>query len=205
VRPSGIPVASARHAGTTTGPVILCYDGSKEAAEAIACAGELLAGRPALVVTAWKPIVEEALSPGMTPPVADPAEANKRQLAAAKRFAGQGTRLAADAGFDAEPLALRAEGPLWEAVEVVAEERDATVIVCGTRHSGVKAALPSNLASALVTHASRAVLVVPSAKAADERVRDVQEERSQRGAVPRAVAGAASRAKQIASAPRSRR
>jgi nucleotide-binding universal stress UspA family protein len=200
-----MPVASARHAGKTTGPVILCYDGSKEAAEAIGYAGELLAGRPAVVVTVWKPIVEEALSPGMTPPVADPAEANRRQLAAARQFAQRGTRLAEDAGFHAEALVVMADGPLWEAVEVVAEARDAKAIVCGTRHSGVKAALPGNLASALVTRASRAVLVVPSAKAADERVRDVEEERSHRGAVPRAVAGAASRAKKAASPPRSRR
>jgi hypothetical protein len=44
----------------------------------------------------------------------------------------------------------------------------------------VKAALPGNLAGALVNHASRAVLVVPSAKAAAERVRDAQEERASR-------------------------
>jgi hypothetical protein len=42
----------------------------------------------------------------------------------------------------------------------------------------MKAALPGNLATALVNHASRPLLVVPSARAAAQRVRDLMEERS---------------------------
>jgi nucleotide-binding universal stress UspA family protein len=182
-----MPVATARKRAIA-GSVILCYDGSKEAGEAVAHAAELLPGWPAIVVSVWKPIIEEALSTPMTPPVADPVDANERQRKSAEQIAGQGVRLASRAGLQAKPLVVEADGPLWEAIELVAEEHDAKVIVSGTRRSGVKAALPGNLASALVAHASRPVLVVPSAKAAAERERDVQDERSRRRPVPRALA-----------------
>ena len=183
-------------------PVMLCYDGSEEAAEAITYAGRLLSGWAAVVVSAWKPIIEEELSAATKPPVGDPVEANERQRKAAVQFANQGVRLASSAGFEAEPLVVEADGPLWEAIEIVAEERNATLVVCGTRRSGVKAALPTNLSTALVTHASRPVLVVPSAKAATERVREVQEERRHRPTVAKAVGAAAGRAKQMGSASR---
>jgi nucleotide-binding universal stress UspA family protein len=158
-------------------PVLLCYDGSPEAAEAIAHAGELLRGRPAVVVSAWKEILEETLSTAMTRPVADLVDANKRERESAEEFATQGVRLAERAGFRARPLVVKADRPLWEAIELVAEEHDAKLVVCGTGRSGIKAALPGNLASALVNHASRPLLVVPSARAAAQRIRDVKEDR----------------------------
>ncbi|HEY0363087.1 MAG TPA: universal stress protein [Solirubrobacteraceae bacterium] len=159
-------------------PVVLCYDGSPEAAEAIAHAGELLRGLPAIVVSVWKEVVEETLSTGLTRPVADLVEANKRARGSAERFAAQGARLAERAGFRARPLVVQADGPLWEAIERVAEEHDAKLIVCGTGRSGIKAALPGNLASALVNHASRPLLVVPSSRAAAQRIRDLREDRA---------------------------
>jgi nucleotide-binding universal stress UspA family protein len=158
-------------------PVLLCYAGSPEAAEAIAHAGELLRGRPAVVVSAWKEILEETLSTAMTRPVADLVDANKRERESAEEFATQGVRLAERAGFRARPLVVKADRPLWEAIELVAEEHDAKLVVCGTGRSGIKAALPGNLASALVNHASRPLLVVPSARAAAQRIRDVKEDR----------------------------
>ena len=40
---------------TPQGPVLLCYDGSEEARNAIRVGGRLLGGGPALVLTVWKP------------------------------------------------------------------------------------------------------------------------------------------------------
>lgn len=191
-----------------TSPVILCYDGSKESANAIASAGELLGGQPAIVVTVWKSVIEEALSTGMTRPTADPSDVNEREREAAEQTAARGARLASQAGFEAGPLAVEADGPLWLAIELVAEDADARLIVCTTRRSGVSAALPGNLAGALVNRASRPVLVVPSAKAAAERRREVQEERtSRRAGRKEVVAGAGARAKRALSAatPRAKR
>jgi nucleotide-binding universal stress UspA family protein len=172
-------MAAAREADSS-GPVIVCYDGSNEAAEAIAFAGELLAGRQAIVLSVWRKVVEETLSTGMTRPVADLVEANKRERETADRFATHGVRLAEQAGLRAQPLVVEADRPLWETVELIAAENDAKLIVCGTGRSGMKAALPGNLAGALVNHASRPLLVVPSARAAAQRVRDVMTDRSAR-------------------------
>jgi nucleotide-binding universal stress UspA family protein len=69
---------------------------------------------------------------------------------------------------------LETSAPLWKAIEELAHAEDAMLIVCGTGRSGIKTVLPGDLASALVQHASRAVLVVPSGKAAAERRQEVE-------------------------------
>jgi nucleotide-binding universal stress UspA family protein len=170
-------MAAARHADPD-GPVLLCYDGSPEAAEAIEHAGTLLPSHSAIVLTVWKELYEETLSTGMTRPVSDLVQVNERERVAAEKTAAQGVRIAERAGFRTRPLVVNARGPLWEAIEAVAEDEDIRLIVCGTGRSGLKTALPGNLASALVNHASRALLVVPSARAAAQRARELIEHRS---------------------------
>jgi nucleotide-binding universal stress UspA family protein len=71
--------------------------------------------------------------------------------------------------MNARALVIEADGPIWKAIETVADERDALLIACGTGRSGIKTVLPGDLASALVQHASRALLVVPTRKAAAAR------------------------------------
>jgi nucleotide-binding universal stress UspA family protein len=166
------PSAMAQAAEGRDAPMLICYDASPEAADAVTYVGDLLPGARAVVVTIWKAIIEELLAgPPDAPPVADPVEANERQHQAALVIAEQGARLASKAGLHAEASVVRATDSIWEAVVEAAEKFDARLIACGTSRSGVAAALPGNLASALVQHASRAVLVVPSAKAAAERRR----------------------------------
>ena len=62
---------------------------------------------------------------------------------------------------------------LWNAA-AAGITADAMLDVLG-RYS--KFPLPGNLASALVNHASRPLLVVPSARAAAQRIRDIREDR----------------------------
>jgi nucleotide-binding universal stress UspA family protein len=164
-----------------SGPVILCYDRSDASAGALAYAAALLRGTRAVVVTAWKPVAEEVLGPAAKPPAStDAATLNEESREAARQLARLGARAAAAAGLEAEPMAVEVVGRTWEAIELVAEEVDAQLIVCGTGRAGVKSLLPGDLPGALVDHASVAVLVVPSAKAAAERRHDVQESRSAR-------------------------
>jgi nucleotide-binding universal stress UspA family protein len=167
----------------TTRPLIVCYDASDAAVHALEYVAALLPGASALVVTLWKPILEEALSPAGRPPVADPADADDVPRQAAEEIAADGARRASSAGLDAEPLAVEATGPLWEAVEIVAEKRDALLVVCGTNRSGVRSALPGSLGHALVSHLSRAVTVVPSAKATAERRSEANQKRRVRRSV----------------------
>jgi nucleotide-binding universal stress UspA family protein len=175
------------------GPIIVCYDGSQEAVEAIAYAGALLPRARALVVTVWKPVSEEGLAPAAKPPAADPAELNAEQRQAARHLANLGARKAAAAGLRAEPLVVETTGRVWQGIELLAEEQGARLIVCGTRRSGMTAILPGHLASALVDHASVPVMVVPTSAAAEERRREVRDRpglrhRVDTGVVPTAAA-----------------
>jgi nucleotide-binding universal stress UspA family protein len=187
-------MTSARDSDPIAGPIIICYDGSQEAMEAIAYAGTLLPGARALVVTVWKPVSEEGLSPATKPPAGDPAEVNEEQRQAARQLANLGAKKASAAGLKAEPLAVETTGRLWQAIELVAEEQDARLIVCGTRRTGMTAILPGHLASALVDHASAPVMVVPTPAAAEERRREVRDRHGLRHRVDTGVVPAAARA-----------
>ncbi|MEO6859890.1 MAG: universal stress protein [Solirubrobacteraceae bacterium] len=148
-------------------PVLLCFDGSEDAAAAIATAGRLLGSRPAVVLTVWEPVrVWEPYDPAtvISAPLARLAseELGLDEIAAdlAREKAERGLALARDAGFDATSRIAR--GKTWRTICEVAEELDAEPIVVGARGLGrVESALLGGVSSAVVVHASRPVLVVP--------------------------------------------
>jgi nucleotide-binding universal stress UspA family protein len=169
--------------GGANRPLIVCYDGSDAAVDALEYAATLLPGARAIVVTLWKPIIAEALAPAGRPPAADPADAEEAPRRAAAQIAAEGARRASSAGLAAEPLPVEATGSLWEAVERLADKHDSLLVMCGTARSGMRSALPGSLGHALVSHLSRPVLVVPSAKATTERRREAREKRHARRSV----------------------
>jgi nucleotide-binding universal stress UspA family protein len=70
-------------------------------------------------------------------------------------------QLARQAGFEAEGLSQRAEGPTWETVLDAADEHGCSAIVVGSRGlTGLSAALGS-VSNGVVHHSRRPVLVVP--------------------------------------------
>jgi nucleotide-binding universal stress UspA family protein len=77
-------------------------------------------------------------------------------------------------GEATEALAVETARSAWEAIEQVAHETDARMIACGSGKSGVKATVPTILPNALVRRSSKAVLVVPSSKAAGQRRREIE-------------------------------
>ncbi|MDX6476516.1 MAG: hypothetical protein QOH95_2027, partial [Gaiellaceae bacterium] len=141
--------------------MIICFDGSSAAVEALEYTASLFPSAPAIVVSVWREYTEEMASSGTAPPAGDPIEANKEAHRAATEAARDGAERATAAGLEAKPLVVRAIGFIWKAVEEVAHERDALLIACGTKRSGIKTVLPGDLANALVQHASRPILVVP--------------------------------------------
>jgi nucleotide-binding universal stress UspA family protein len=126
-----------------TAPLVIAYDGSDDAAKAIAAAGRLIAPRPALVVTA----IEES------GPTVNEAE----QLAA------DGAQLALTAGLQAQPLAAaKVDKPVWTII-AAAEDFGAAAIVAGARgRSGVGAAMLGSVSTGLTHFSPVPVLVVPS-------------------------------------------
>jgi nucleotide-binding universal stress UspA family protein len=146
---------------------LLCFDGSGDAAAAIAKAGELLGPRPAVVLSVWEPVrVWEPWDPATI--ISAPLdrllgkELDLDQIVAelARDKAERGA-LARAAGFEA--TARVARGKTWEAICRAADELDAEPIVIGSRGLGrAQSALLGSVSAAVIAHAKRVVLVGPT-------------------------------------------
>jgi len=143
--------------------LLLCYDGSEDAAHAIESAGRLFATRHAIVLSVWQPIADAGVIPsyGEIASMLDFVELDRAAADAGARVAADGVRIAKTAGIEAEPLAVKATGPIWKTILDVAGSHDAAVIVMGSRGlSGVRSLLPGSVSNAVVHHADRPTLVV---------------------------------------------
>lgn len=146
--------------------MLLCYDGSPDAREAIEIAGEIIGGGPALVLYAWLPpsalllqgrVVDEAhpLGPAV-------AEFDTAARGEAEQVAAEGAAIAARAGFDATPLAERAGLGVWRAIIAVAEGENVRAVVVGSHgRSAAASAVLGSVSHGVVNHCNRPVLVSP--------------------------------------------
>lgn len=144
-------------------PMLLCYDGSEPARRAIAAAGGITGG-PALVLSAWESLDSVAVPvPALAGAVLGGAgKLDEESASVAAELADQGVAAAAAAGFDAQPLPVRADRRIWRAILDAAEEHDARVIVLGSRgRSAIESAVLGSVAYRVVHHARCPVLVVP--------------------------------------------
>lgn len=143
--------------------LLLAFDGSYRAAEAVRTAGRLFPGARAIVLSVahdpWDP--EPARAGTLT--LAGPAVGRLERggTATARATAQRGCRLAGAAGLDAEPLALEGGRPARQICRA-ARTHDVDVIVCGP-HAGSSSApaLLGSTATNVLHHARRPVLVVP--------------------------------------------
>lgn len=140
-------------------PVLFAFDGSDFAKYAIEFAGRHLAsGRAALVLTVWQPL--NAIPFFGAPFAVIPQEYTDTVAKRAGDMAAEGVLLAREAGFIAEPLVE--EGmPVWRRIIIVAEERNAAMIVLGS-HGRNRAdyMLLGSVANSVVQHSKRPVLIV---------------------------------------------
>jgi nucleotide-binding universal stress UspA family protein len=146
------------------GPLLLCCDGSEQAKHAIESAARLLARGPAFVLTVWQPLAglrTIAWAPAATG-MTDYVEFDRAAAADGDRVAADGVRIARDAGLEAEPLAVKAAGPVWKTIVEIAEAHDAAAIVMGSRGlTGLNSMLLGSVSSAVIHHADRPTLVIP--------------------------------------------
>jgi nucleotide-binding universal stress UspA family protein len=164
----GLPVTSyavdpAGHTSPADGPLMLCYDGSEEAAHAIRRAAALFPGRRALVLTVWQPIagLGSVAWSGQTATLVDFAHLDRAAAENGERVSDDGAHVAQVAGLDAEPAAVKASGPVWKTILDVADRHDAATIVMGSRGlSGLRSMLLGSVSSAVAHHADRPTLVV---------------------------------------------
>lgn len=151
--------AHAEAVSEPTGMVLIAYDGTDLAAFAIRqAAARLGTEREALVVCVWQPV-----DVGFTPTDSQHFDADRATEVrhAAERTAAHGAELARQAGFTARSVAVEAS-PTWQGIVSAADDHDASVIVLGPhRRSGLLGHLQGSVASAVVAHTDRPVLIVP--------------------------------------------
>jgi nucleotide-binding universal stress UspA family protein len=152
--------------GPDTRPVLLCFDGSDDAAAAIASAGELLGPRTAVALTvqepmrSWRPsdpatILDAPISRLLSKSL----ELDEIAAEVAHEEVNRATELARAAGFEAQGRV--AHGKAWRAICDVATELDASVIVLGARGlARVQSALLGSVSAAVSVHAGRPVLII---------------------------------------------
>jgi nucleotide-binding universal stress UspA family protein len=148
-------------------PVLLCFDGSDDAATAIAQAAELLASRRAVVLTVWEPVATwEPWDPGsiLDAPISKllskALDIDEIAAELAEEKVKHGVALATSAGFAVRGRV--AHGKTWRTICDVAGEIDAATIVLGARGLGrMGSALLGSVSFAVTVHAKRPVLVVP--------------------------------------------
>jgi nucleotide-binding universal stress UspA family protein len=144
-------------------PLLLCYDGSEGARQAIEGAGSLLSGRHALVLTVWQPTagLGSFAWSGATATMVNFVELDRAAAEDGSRIAHEGVRIAQQAGLEPEAIAVKATGPVWKTILEVADGHRVSTIVMGSRGlTGVRSMLLGSVSSAVVHHAERPTLVV---------------------------------------------
>ena len=151
-------------------PVLIAYDGSDAAKQAIRAAAELFGGRRAYVVTIWEPGLAYAMSdlapggPELSPTPMDigsTQELEEELQVHARRTAAEGAELAREAGLDCEALVVADRVSVAEALVEVAQQQSVAAIVVGSRGlSGLRARLEGSTSSAVLKRAACPVVVV---------------------------------------------
>jgi nucleotide-binding universal stress UspA family protein len=153
--------------------VILAYDGSAAAREAVVAAAKVLKGCRILVVTVWEEGLAYMAPPAaptegmmMTQPV-DPEVAHEVDVALhsdAEQVARKGAEMAASLGLEAAPVALPDARHVSDTLIDLARDQRAAAIVVGSRGlSGIRARLEGSTSKALLAHAPCPVLIVHAA------------------------------------------
>jgi nucleotide-binding universal stress UspA family protein len=144
--------------------VLLAYDGSSSSRAAIGRAAALVPGAEAVVASVSHGL-RELEDAGSTARVALQTAIQRLRgsaLEEAAEVAEEGAELARAAGLDAQPRAVRTDGPLWAALADAAREAQADLIASGTQgHGRVARAFVGSVSTALVRNAGLPVLVVP--------------------------------------------
>ena len=143
------------------GPILLCYDGSEHAENAVRCAAGLFGPRDTLVVTVWQPAAGSMVLAGPITPVFTTPEIDEATIAGARQLAQAGTDIANAGGLRATPLVVEADEAVWKTIVEVADKRDAAVIVVGSRGlTGVRSALVGSVSNAVLHHTRRPTLII---------------------------------------------
>lgn len=153
--------------------ILIAYDGSDDAKSAIEHAGSLMSGQPATVVTVWEPYIQMLTrypAPGAILVTGDTSEIDDASRTAAEERAEEGAALARVHGLDAASYCLARESSIAETLLAEADRINASAIVVGSRGlGGLGSLFLGSVSHALLLHADRTVVIVPSPKVARKR------------------------------------
>ncbi len=149
-------------------PLLICFDGSDPARNAVAEAGRLFAPRSAIVLHAYQSLLAFASGyplAGFSGGVEVSEELDQEAATRAQAIADEGAELARGAGLEARGRAELTSDPAWHAIVETARELDVGAVVMGTRGlSSVRSALLGSVSNGVIHHSDRPVLVVPPPK-----------------------------------------
>lgn len=175
---------------TSRRPILVCYDGSPGAKQAVDAAGTLCPGQTAIVLHAWSGQAAERA-------VHYPVEVVRRELidevrSAARRdataIAAEGTRRALQAGLEAKPVIFEAADGTADAIMHVAKNESVGAVVGRRKRSWFHTRLTSGVSRNVVDHCPTPVLVVHEGSTETDR-----------GATRHEPAGATSNRREVAS------
>jgi nucleotide-binding universal stress UspA family protein len=154
--------------------ILIGYDGSADSQAAIDRAGELMPGQAATVLSIWEPFVAVISYAGagmdVWPDDIDPQRMDELAERAARDHAEEGVERARDAGLNPQPRTRARGATTAETILSEADDVGAEAIVLGTRGlTGLKSLLLGSVSHAVLQHADRAVIVVPSPEVAAKR------------------------------------
>lgn len=160
-------------------PVVIGYDGSDRAKDAIAEAASLFPGQRALVLSICRSaadVAPAALGAASADVIGMAVERlDEAARAGAEKLAKEGAELAKQAGLEAEARAEVTRGSTWVALRDVADEKRARAVVVGARGlSPLKELILGSTSAGLAHHCRRPVLIVRG-----------EQERSSRGEASR--------------------
>ncbi len=154
--------------------ILICYDGSSDSRAAIEHAAELVKGQPVTVLTVWEPfaqVIARTATGGLAlgAGTVDVAEVDEATRKGAEQ---RGAELAREHGLDAHPRTCSQETTTAGAILGEAAGLGASAILMGSRGlTGLKSVLLGSVSHAVIQHADRAVIVVPSPEVAASRER----------------------------------
>jgi nucleotide-binding universal stress UspA family protein len=162
--------------------ILLCYDGSADAQAAIDRSASLMPGSDATVLVIWETLLETmtrngsmGMGLGMLG-IGEETGTNAAVRTGALDLATKGALRATAAGLAAQPRIADRVGDIAETILAAACDLQVDAIVLGTRGlGGMKSLMLGSVSHAVLHHADRPVLIVPSPSLADQRHRWVDQ------------------------------
>lgn len=126
---------------------------------------DLCGARSGWVISVWQsPVVLFGDTHGGVWDIEDRNRIEQSALERASDVAREGSGILSALGVSAEPITTTAAGSIWRTILDVADERDAALVVVGSRGlSAVRSLVLGSVSHGLANHSHRPLLIVPAA------------------------------------------